>query len=201
MISSIESICVCGAGTMGAGIAQVTAMAGYSTILYDVNHTKLQTAENAIDSNLRSQVDKGKIGNNIREDCLSHLRYTSELNDCIADIFIEAIVEKPEAKIGLFNQLNEINHSEVIFATNTSSLSVSAIAEQVMHPDRVVGLHFFNPAPVMKLVEVVKTPFTNTMVLDTALAFVNTINKTAALQGCARLYCKPCSAALLPGST
>jgi 3-hydroxybutyryl-CoA dehydrogenase len=78
------------------------------------------------------------------------------LNDCIADIVIEAIIEKAEAKIALFNQLAEINHSETIFATNTSSLSVSVIAAGVMHPPRVAGLHFFNPAPVMKLVEVVK---------------------------------------------
>ena len=91
---------------------------------------------------------------------------------------IEAIVEKPEIKIGLFNQLAEVNHSEVVFATNTSSLSVTAIAEKVVRPQRVIGMHFFNPATIMKLVEVVTTPFTNQQTTDIIAGLAKQMGKT-----------------------
>lgn len=153
---NIQTICVCGAGTMGSGIAQVGAQSGYPVVLYDLNEEVLARGKASIENNLDFLVSRNKISSEEKTRIQSHIRYTRDLNDCIADIVIEAIVEKPEAKIALFNQLAEINHSETIFATNTSSLSVSVIAAGVMHPSRVAGLHFFNPAPVMKLVEVVK---------------------------------------------
>src|SRR5258707_276205 len=150
---NINSVCICGAGTMGAGIAQVAAQSGFHTIVFDVNLQTLEQTKSNIQKDLQRLVDKGRLSIAEKENAFSRLNFTSDTNTCIADIIIEAIVEKPEIKIGLFNQLAEVNHSETIFATNTSSLSVTQIASGVMHPGRVVGMHFFNPAPIMKLVE------------------------------------------------
>jgi 3-hydroxybutyryl-CoA dehydrogenase len=174
-------ICVCGAGTMGIGIAQATAQAGFHTLLYDVNSTMLEKSQAAIDKSLQSLVEKNKISLRDKEEILSRLRFTTDLNDCIADVFIEAIVENAAIKAGLFNQLNEINHSEVIFATNTSSLSVSHIAESVIHPERVIGMHFFNPASIMKLVEVVKGAKTKQATVETIVTLARQMGKTPVL--------------------
>jgi len=158
----INTICVCGAGTMGTGITQATAQSGFHTLLYELNPDTLRKAGNDIDSNLQTLVIKGKIAPAEKEKILRRIHFTNDIHTCLADVFIEAIVEKPGIKIALFNQLAELNHSEAIFATNTSSLSVSGIASGVMSPQRVIGMHFFNPATLMKLVEVVQTEHTNT---------------------------------------
>jgi 3-hydroxybutyryl-CoA dehydrogenase len=181
MVYAVQSICVCGAGSMGGGIAQVAVQSGFHTILYDVNDVMLQKARASIEKNLQSLLEKNKISAADKDAALSRLRLTTDLNDCIADVFIEAIIEKASIKVGLFNQLNEINHSEAIFATNTSSLSVSAIAEKVMHPERVVGMHFFNPAPIMKLVEIVKTDQTKEEIIQTITALARQMGKTPVL--------------------
>ena len=181
MSDSIQSICICGAGTMGSGIAQVAATAGYYTILYDVNKTMLEKAKEGMEESLQLLVNKNKITLTEKDGILSRLRFTADMNDCIADVFIEAIVEKAVIKTGLFNQLNEVNHSEVIFATNTSSLSVTAIAEKVMNPQRVVGMHFFNPAPVMKLVEVVKAAQTSNETVQTIMNLAKQMGKIPVL--------------------
>ena len=156
-----QTICICGAGTMGSGIAQVSAQAGFSTILYELNPAVLEKAKTNIDKSLQSIVEKGKITRADKEKIHDRIQYTSDLQTCKADVFIEAIVEKPEIKISLFNQLAKMNDSQCIFASNTSSLSVNAIAAGIKNPERVIGMHFFNPAPVMKLVEVVNTSYTN----------------------------------------
>jgi 3-hydroxybutyryl-CoA dehydrogenase len=175
----INSICICGAGTMGSGIAQATAQAGLATILYEVNPTVLQKAQSGIDQNLQSLVEKGKITADQKAQTYGLIRFTDDLQTCLADIFIEAIVEKPELKIALFNQLAELNHGDVIFASNTSSLSITEIAKGVLHPERVIGMHFFNPATIMKLVEVVNTPFTNTATTETIISLAKQLKKTA----------------------
>ena len=177
----MTSICVCGAGTMGTGIAQVAAQSGSYTLLYDVNTSMLEKAGAAIDKNLQLQVDKNKINAADKTAILGRLRFTTDSNDCLAEIFIEAIVEKIEAKAALFNQLNEVNHSEVIFATNTSSLSVTAIANKVFNPQRVVGMHFFNPAPAMKLVEVVQANQTGDETLQAVLSLARQMGKIPVL--------------------
>jgi 3-hydroxybutyryl-CoA dehydrogenase len=155
-ISEISTICVIGAGTMGSGIAQVAAQSGFYTLLFDINVEMLEKAKAAIQKNLQFLVDKQKIPEAEKEKIFRKIRFVHDTNDCLADVFIEAIIEKIEAKISIFNQLAEVNHREVIFATNTSSLSISDIQAKIIHPGRVVGMHFFNPAPLMKLVEVVK---------------------------------------------
>lgn len=177
----MNSICICGAGTMGSGIAQVSAQAGFHTILYDINKEMLAKAQAGIAAGLQTLADKQKITATDKENILSRLRFTSDMNDCIADVFIEAIVEKAEVKAALFNQLHEFNHSEVIFATNTSSLPVSTIASTVIYPQRVVGLHFFNPAPVMKLVEVVRGSETSQETTDSIIALAKQLGKTPVL--------------------
>lgn len=158
---NINSICVCGAGTMGSGIAQAAAQAGFFVLLYELNPDVLAKAKTAIGKNLQQLVEKGKIDTTEREKIGARIGFTDDLQTCLADLFIEAIVEKAELKIALFNQLAEINHSECVFASNTSSLSISSIAEKVQCPERVIGMHFFNPATIMKLVEVVNTNYTN----------------------------------------
>lgn len=158
----VNTICVIGAGTMGSGIAQVAAQSGFYTLLFDINPAMLEKAKLGIEKNLHYLFNKQKITEAEKETIFQRIQFVNDTNDCLADVFIEAIVEKVEAKVAIFNQLAEVNHSEVIFASNTSSLSISDIQSKVMHPERVVGMHFFNPAPLMKLVEVVQgeqTPY------------------------------------------
>ena len=177
----INTICVCGAGTMGSGIAQVSAASGFYTILYELNDAVLEKAKSSIEKNLRVLVEKNKINPEEKEKILKRIYFTNELQECLADVVIEAIIEKTEIKISLFNQLAEINHGETIFATNTSSLSVTEIAKKVLHPQRVIGMHFFNPAPLMKLVEVVKTDYTNDETATTIVELTRQMGKTPVL--------------------
>ena len=162
---------------MGSGIAQVSAAAGFNTILYDLNEDVVQQAKQRIQKDLKSLVDKQKITADKREAILSQLHFTNDIYQCIADVVIEAIIEKPEAKISLFNQLADINSEECIFATNTSSLSVTALAKDIAGSHRVAGLHFFNPAPIMKLVEVVKGEETAEEVIDMLVELTNRFGK------------------------
>ena len=178
---SINTICICGAGTMGAGIAQVSAQSGFHTVLYDLNEEALAKAAAGIEENLGMLVEKNRITSDEKERIRKNIHFTREIGYCIAELVIEAVVEKPEAKIALFNQLAEINHSETIFASNTSSLSVTAIACRVVHPSRVVGMHFFNPAPVMKLVEIVRTPQTLDAVITQVMELARQMGKTPVL--------------------
>ncbi|MEO5783440.1 MAG: 3-hydroxyacyl-CoA dehydrogenase NAD-binding domain-containing protein, partial [Ginsengibacter sp.] len=142
----VQTICICGAGTMGSGIAQVSAQSGFNTILFDVNESVLEKAVADIQKNLQYLVDKQKISAEEKERVYQRIKFVKDINDCIADIIIEAIIEKVDAKVSLFNRLAAINNEQTIFATNTSSLSVSDIQKNILHPQRVVGMHFFNPA-------------------------------------------------------
>ncbi len=173
----VQTLCVCGAGTMGSGIAQAAAQSGVYTILFDLNTEVLQKAEASIQSNLQNLVQKQKITTEQQTEITGKLSFSSELNNCIADVIIEAIIEKLEAKIALFNQLAEINHSETIFASNTSSLSISQLQQKIVQPQRVAGMHFFNPATIMKLVEVVKGDQTNDAVIAALVELARQMNK------------------------
>jgi len=177
----IQSICICGAGTMGSGIAQVAAQSGYAAMLFDIDADAVNKARLSIAKNLDASVARQKISEEEKQITLSNLRFTSTLQDCMADIVIEAIIEKEAPKIALFNRLAEVNHSETIFASNTSSLSISKIAAGVMNPQRVAGLHFFNPAPLMKLVEVVKGNQTGYDVIEEIVTLARKMNKIPVL--------------------
>ncbi len=174
----VQTICICGAGTMGSGIAQVAAQSGFSTILYDLNAAMVENAKLLLQKNLQALADKNKITADEKEAIQNRLRFTSDINDCVAGVIIEAIVEKAEAKHSLFGQLAAINHPGTILATNTSSLSVTAIAERTPLPERVIGMHFFNPAPLMKLVEVVNTKHTNEDTTKAIIELAKTMGKT-----------------------
>ncbi|HRF19377.1 MAG TPA: 3-hydroxyacyl-CoA dehydrogenase NAD-binding domain-containing protein [Chitinophagaceae bacterium] len=173
----INSICVCGAGTMGSGIAQAAAQAGFATLLYELNPVVLDKARENISKNLQSLVNKGKMEAAEKEKIEKRIGFTDDIQNCLADIFVEAIIEKTDIKVALFNQLAELNHSECIFASNTSSLSITAIAKNVQRPERVIGMHFFNPATIMKLVEVVNTEYTNQQTTATVVELAKQMGK------------------------
>ena len=173
----VQTICVCGAGTMGSGIAQAAAQSGIYTLLFDLNKEVLEKAEASINQSLDGLVSKQKITEEQRKSISGNLQYINDINGCIADVIIEAIIEKPEAKIALFNQLAEINHGDTIFASNTSSLSISLLQKLINRPQRVAGLHFFNPATIMKLVEVVHGEQTTKEVIDALVALTKQMNK------------------------
>lgn len=150
------SICVIGAGTMGSGIAQTSAQNGFNTLLFDINTEVVEKAKAAINKSLDFLISKEKITSPEKEAIQNRIQFITNIQQCRADVIIEAIVEKTEAKVSIFNQLAAINNSDAIFASNTSSLSISHIQSKLNNPQQVVGMHFFNPAQVMKLVEVVK---------------------------------------------
>lgn len=172
------NICIIGAGTMGSGIAQASAQAGLHTALYDVDEKIIDKAKASIQSNLQQQVDKQKISAEEKDAVLKRIKFSNKITDCSADIIIEAIIENLEAKINIFNQLAAINKPEAIFASNTSSLSIASIQAAVKNPERIIGMHFFNPPTVMKLVEVITTDKTNDKTLNKILSFVKQMNKT-----------------------
>lgn len=174
----IENICVAGAGTMGSGIALAAAQNGFPVILFDNNEQVLSNARSAIASNLEVAVQKGKISAADQQQIQQKIHFTSQIAECKATLIIEAIIEKEDAKVALFNQLATINEPRTIFASNTSSLSVSAIQEKITNPERVAGLHFFNPAQLMKLVEVVKAARTADGVIKELVEFSLQLKKT-----------------------
>ena len=175
---STTTICVIGAGTMGSGIAQVAAQNGYPTILFDVQLTMLEKASLSIQHNLAFLVAKQKISPEKSNEIFNNIRFVTDVKQCTAAIIIEAIVEKTNAKVALFNQLASFNTAQTIFASNTSSLSISDIQQHIVHPTRVVGMHFFNPAPLMKLVEVVKGNQTDDTVVQQVVDLCATLQKT-----------------------
>ena len=170
-------ICICGAGTMGSGIAQVAATAGFSTLLFDVNETILQQATDSIKSSLQKLEEKGKLQEPAIA-ILQRITFTNEMEKCRGNVIIEAIVEKQDVKISLFRQLAERNTADTIFASNTSSLSITELGAEIPNPERFAGLHFFNPAPLMKLVEVVTGEQTSEEVIQFLLELTKAFGKT-----------------------
>lgn len=154
-IQDIKCIGVAGAGTMGACIAQVAAAAGYRTVLYDITENAVVKGFQEVERNLSVAVEKRKISEEEKQKTLSNLSVTTRFEELKADIIIEAIVEKTDVKQALFRKLADLNSNDCIFTTNTSSIPITKIAEGIPHPERVAGMHFFNPAHLMKLVEVV----------------------------------------------
>src|SRR5687767_8379886 len=174
----IQSVCVCGAGTMGSGIAQVAAASGFPVVLYELNEAMLEKAKEQMQKGLEQLVQKGKMKPDERAAILDKIIFTHSLNDCRADLIIEAIIEKAEIKTALFRNLEAINSNEAIICSNTSSLSINLLAQGIKHRGRFAGLHFFNPATLMKLVELVKGKETSGQVLRQLLAFTRSLGKT-----------------------
>lgn len=176
-MSEIKTIAVIGAGTMGLGIAQVAAMAGYSTILFDISKEVLEKAGQKIDKNLSKAIELGKLNEASKKETLSRLSYTQDLQACKADLIIEAIVEKLEIKVEVFRNLEAVNGPETIMASNTSSIPITRIGARLQRPERLVGMHFFNPAHIMKLVEIIKGAATSVEVADAVYAVSKSMGK------------------------
>ena len=168
---------IIGAGTMGSGIAQVCAMAGHQLVMFDVNGDALSKALKNIESNLDKGIARGKVSEEQKVATLKNITTSPNLEEVKADLIIEAVVERLDVKIDLFNKLAAVNNASTILATNTSSIPITQISAKVQNPERVVGIHFFNPAHIMKLVEVVSGAHTSEEVAKTAYDFVNQIGK------------------------
>ncbi|MEC1721596.1 3-hydroxyacyl-CoA dehydrogenase family protein [Schinkia azotoformans] len=154
---NIKTIGVVGAGSMGTGIANLAALNGFNVILRDIDEKYLQNALNRMDKFMEKSVARGKMTEEQKQQTLDRIKPTTKLNDMVeADVVIEAVIEDLELKKEVFSQLDEIVKENVILATNTSSMSITVIASATKRPDRVAGMHFFNPAQLMKLVEVVR---------------------------------------------
>jgi 3-hydroxybutyryl-CoA dehydrogenase len=175
----LQTICICGAGTMGSGITQVAALSGFTAIQFDVNEAVLEKSRAAIFTNLQYLVDKQKISAQQKEAALKRIVFTSQYSQCVAGLVIEAIVENPDAKLELFGQLAQINSSNSIFASNTSSLSITDLQKRIANPERVAGMHFFNPAHIMKLVELVKGKLTDDKTIEILREVCLLMGKTA----------------------
>jgi 3-hydroxybutyryl-CoA dehydrogenase len=174
----IRTVGVVGLGTMGAGIAQVCVQAGVDVVGREVDDGLAERGRATIERYLARGVEKGRLTQEEMDGALGRLRLTTALEDLAGcDLVIEAIVEQVDAKQELFAALDGIVAPEAILATNTSALSVTEIGAATAHPERVVGMHFFNPAPVLPLVEVVRTELTDPAVHDAAYAFAERIGK------------------------
>lgn len=177
-----QIVLVIGSGTMGQGIAQVSATAGYKTYLFDLDSDKAKAALEGIAKQLKALVEKGKLSQDQADSALKRLHLVSALEDASdATLVIEAIVELLEVKQMLFIQLESVLSPKAVLASNTSSLSVSAIAKMCQRPEQVCGIHFFNPAPIMKLVEVVQGTLTSAETIDAAISWVKSVGKTTVL--------------------
>lgn len=174
----IQTIAVCGAGTMGRGIAQVCAAAGFSTLVYDPNESVLENARQELSELVAKLVSKEKLTAKSGGDLLQRLQFSSDIKRCKADLIIEAIVEKPEVKQQLFSQLAAINDAGSLLASNTSSLSITQLAAAIRQPERFAGIHFFNPAALMPLVEVVQGAATSAATIEGLVQFVRQLGKT-----------------------
>jgi 3-hydroxybutyryl-CoA dehydrogenase len=174
-----QKISVAGSGTMGSGIAQCAAQQGIQVILLDTNADVLEKAQRSIERSLHQLRDKGKLTETDASDIFNRITFTSNVQDAIAPLFIEAIVEKLEIKIQLFSEVMAVNGPGTIYASNTSSLSIDALQAALPYSNMVAGLHFFNPATLMKLVEVVQGKQTDVSIIEQLVAFCNQLNKTA----------------------
>lgn len=174
----VKTICVVGAGTMGSGIALATAQAGFEVVLFDTNEKGLETAKISIAKNLAFLLSKKKITDVQKNTFFHSILFTSKINDCIGELIIEAIIENIDIKETLYKDIAAINSTETILASNTSSLSITAIQKNIPQPERVCGMHFFNPANIMKLVEVVAGEHTSEATMQTIYKLCIQLKKT-----------------------
>ena len=167
-------IAVIGSGTMGNGIAHVAAQSGFETLLVDINEDQLKKALSTIEKNLDRQINKSIISESDKKNVLNHISISTDINFCKdMDLIIEAIPEKYDLKVSLFKQLDSVCKESSIFASNTSSISISNLGNETNRPNKIIGMHFMNPVPIMKLVEVIKTIHTS----DDTLKIITDISK------------------------
>ncbi len=175
----IEKIGVVGCGLMGSGITQVSADSGYQTVVHEIDEGLLQKGLGSIERFLSKGVKKGKLTEDRKKEILSSIKSTTRLEDLEGvDLVIEAIVENLDAKMELYRRLDEVVRHETIFASNTSSLCITQLAAGTRRPQRFVGLHVFNPVPLMKVVEIIATLMTEPEVPDLVTGFARSLGKT-----------------------
>lgn len=176
---AVRTIAVLGAGQMGSGIAQVAAVSGYDVILRDIEDRFVSGGLSKIETRLQRSVEKKSLSAEEAKAARARIHGTLQLSEAAeADLVIEAVPEDPALKKSVFRELDPLARPETIFASNTSSISIAELAGTTKRPDRFVGLHFFNPVPVMKLVEVVRGPATSEATMRTALEVCATLGKT-----------------------
>ena len=179
MSRDFKTIGVVGLGTMGAGIAEVFSREGFHVVGVEVSDDSLARGRGHLEHSTARAVARGKLSEEDQQALLGRITLTTNLADLKeADLVVEAVVESLDIKQGIFRRLDEIVAPEAVLATNTSSLSVTEISTANNHPGRVIGIHFFNPAPVQNLVEVVRTVVTSPDVLEDVTALVKTIGKS-----------------------
>ena len=179
MSPNIRTIGIIGAGQMGGGIAHVSALAGYKVSIYDVLSERIEERISAIGANMTRQVSSGKLDEKIRDDALSRISSASTMADLgSADLVIEAATEDESIKRKIFAQICPHLNPDTILATNTSSISITRLATQTDRPERFIGIHFMNPVPVMKLVELVRGIATDERTFEKAKAFVKQLDKS-----------------------
>ncbi|MBB6180041.1 3-hydroxybutyryl-CoA dehydrogenase [Pseudorhizobium flavum] len=178
-LASIQNVGVIGAGQMGCGIAHVAAIAGYKVHIYDLSQDRIEAGLATINGNLARQVTNGKLSDEDRKAALSRISGSADLNDLAPmDLVIEAATEDESVKRKIYAQICPILKPEALLATNTSSLSITRLASATDRPERFMGIHFMNPVPVMKLVELVRGIATEEATFATAREFVSTLDKT-----------------------
>ncbi|MBS3915859.1 MAG: 3-hydroxybutyryl-CoA dehydrogenase [Bacteroidetes bacterium] len=170
---------IAGSGVMGSGIAICSILAGYETVLYDIQDAALERSKKYIESEMEKSVAKGKLLSEAKDQALKLLSFTKELNELKADLILEAALEKLDIKRELFSKLEHINGAETIYATNTSSIPITQIALGLKNPSNLVGIHFFNPAQLMKLVEIIKGASTSEKVATIAFNWAVSLGKHA----------------------
>ena len=176
----MKKISIIGAGTMGNGIAQVFAMNNYHVNLIDLNSNSLTNAINRITTNLDRMIKRDVISSDQKTATLDNISTSTDINNAkLSDLVIEAVTENIKVKMKIFTQLDEICSSETILATNTSSISITEIAASTKREDRVIGMHFMNPVPIMKLVEVIRGRKTSDETTKTIIELSETIKKIA----------------------
>ena len=178
LINDKKTIAVIGSGTMGNGIAHVAALSGYLVFLVDIKKEFLDKAANTISANLLKQLDKGLISKSQKKDALNSINMTTNITDIAnADLVIEAVPENADIKNEIFSNLDDICGSATILASNTSSISIAKLASKTNRPDKVIGMHFMNPVPIMKLVEVVIGPETSSLTKNIIFDIAKEMNK------------------------
>ena len=177
MINKIKKIAVIGSGTMGQGIAQICAAAGFQVLLYDIQAELIKAAIFRIRKNLETLAEKEKIAATETREILGRISSVSDFRQLQVDMVIEAVIEKPEVKQKIFQEIEKLNDKECILTTNTSSIPVTRIGATLKHPKRFAGLHFFNPAPVMKLVEIIRGASTADATIDLLKDFCTKLGK------------------------
>ncbi len=177
-MAEIKKVAVLGCGLMGSGIAEISAKAGFATIVREVNDDLVEKGRSRIQKSFDKAVEKGKLAAADRDAAVGRLSFTTKLSDLAGvDLVIEAVTEDLELKNSMFRELDSACGPQTVFASNTSSLTIADMAAATKRPDRMLGLHFFNPVPVMKLVEVVKTIATSEDAYNRASEFVRAIGK------------------------